>query len=500
MAMPTRSTRLLVVLLTMLTAVGFITLDAASAGARIPVGPAEEGEPQQGGAWTIGITEEPDTLDPHKTGTAITQAIMRNVCDPLIAKDFDGNYVPGLAEEWTIAPDGLTWTFVLRQGVTFQDGTPFNAAAVKASFDRILDPATQSAAASSLLGSAASTAALDDRTFEYKLKEGFAPLLDNLTNSGLLCPVSPDAVAKGGDDFGRKPVATGPYSVDEWRSGDRIVLKRNPNYGWAPPFLHQGGPAHLDELTFRIVTEDAARTSAFEVGEIDEIGVPATDVQRIKESDAYYTVDYLRKGVVFLEFNVTKPPFDDVRVRQAINHAVDKQEVLAAAVEGLGQVAHGFLPPSIWGYWPGVEQYAPGYDPERAKALLAEAGWADTDGDDVLDKGGQPFRFTAYNLTLDSWNRAAQVVQSQLRDVGVEMELQNFEFGTVLDKLKAGEHQAEFMGYTYTEPDIAYLWFHSANIGTGLNFSHYRDPKLDELIVRGRQTLDPAARDRKSVV
>src|SRR5262249_5535221 len=397
-------------------------------------------------------------------------------------------------KQWTISPDGLTWSFTLRDDVTFQDGTPFNAAAVKASFDRMVDPATKSALAVGNLGDFDSTTVTGDYSLDLKIKQPFAPLLDNLTNSGLLCVVSPTAVQKEGADFGRKPIATGLFMVDEWRSGDRIVLKKNPNYKWAPAYLHQGGPAHLDELTFRVITEDAARIAAFEAGEIDETGVPATDVKRIKESGEYWTVDYLRKGVVFLEFNVTKAPFDDLKVRQALNYAIDKQEVLDAAVEGLGQVAYGFLPPSIWGYWPGIVDYAPKYDPEKAKSLLAEAGWTDSNGDGVLDKNGQPFSFTAYNLTIDSWNRAAQVIQSQLKDIGIKMEIQNFEFGTVLDKLKAGEHQAEFMGYTYTEPDIAYLWFDSANIGTGLNFSHDNDPNLDALIMKGRTTTDLEAR------
>jgi peptide/nickel transport system substrate-binding protein len=455
-----------------------------------PVGEPSTDTPKDGGSWTVAITEEPDTLDPHKTGAAVTQQILRNVCDPLIAKDFDGNYVPGLATAWTISEDGLTWSFTLREGVTFQDGAPFNAAAVKASFDRIMDPATQSAGASSTLGDYESTTVTGDYSVDLKLKQPFAPLLDNLTNSGFLCIVSPDAVASAGEEFGRKPVSTGPFMVDQWISSDRIVLKKNPNYNWAPEFLHQGGPAHIDELTFRIITEDAARIAAFEAGEIDQVTVPSTDVQRIKDAGTYLTVDYLRKGVVFLEFNVTKAPFDDIKVRQALNHAINKQDVMDAAVEGLGQVAYGFLSPSIWGYWSGIEEYAPAYDVEKAKALLAEAGWTDSDGDGTLDKSGEAFKFTAYNLPLDAWNRAAQVVQSQLEDIGIEMEIQNYEFGTLLEKAQAGEHQAEFMGYTYTEPDIAFLWFHSSNVGSGLNMSHTNDPKLDELIQKGRTTSD----------
>ncbi len=162
-----------------------------------PIGPPDTGEPRQGGEWTIAITEEPDTLDPQKSGTAITAAILDDVCDPLIAENFDGEYVPGLATEWTISPDGLTWSFILREGVTFHDGTPMNAAAVEATFARALDPATKSPIAGSLLGPVESARATGDFTFELKLREPFAPLLENLTDDGRLCHPEPAGARPG---------------------------------------------------------------------------------------------------------------------------------------------------------------------------------------------------------------------------------------------------------------------------------------------------------------
>jgi peptide/nickel transport system substrate-binding protein len=460
-----------------------------------PVGtPQANATPQAGGSWIVAIAEEPDTLDPHKTGAAVTQTIMRNVCDPLIAKDFDGNYVPGLATEWTISTDGLTWDFTLRTDVTFHDGTPLNADAVKASLDRIVDPATKSAGAKSALGPVESVTVTGPNAVQLKLSKPFAPLLDGLTNSGFIAMVSPTAVESAGDDFGRKPISTGPFMVDEWVSSDHITLKMNPNYKWAPGYLHQGGGAFLDTLTFRIVTEDAARTAAFQANEINEMGVPSTDVESIKQSDQYWTVDHLRKGVVFMEFNVTKAPFDDLQVRQALNYAVDKTAVLNAAVQGLGITADGFLSPSIAGYWSGITDYAPHYDKDKAGQMLDAAGW--TLNGSNREKGGQPFKFTLYNLKTDAWDRAVQIVQSQFKDIGVQMDIQDFEFGTLLQKCQAGEHQMEMMGYTYPIADIAYLWFDSANIGTGLNLSHDNDPNLDDLIDKSRAALDKEASDQ----
>jgi peptide/nickel transport system substrate-binding protein len=492
MIRPSRGHRIAFALVACLLLIGSVANIARVHAA--PIGEPSTDTPKDGGTWTIGIAEEPDTLDPHKTGSARANIILRHICDGLIAQDYDGNYVPGLAKSWTISDDGLNWTFDLRDDVTFHDGTKFNAAAVKFSFDRILDPATASASAIALLGPMVSTSADAEYTFSFTLSAPFAPLLDNLANGGLLCTVSPDAVAAAGDDFSQKPIGTGPYMIDEWRHGDRVVMKRNPNYAWAPGYLHQDGPAHIETIVWRSIIEEAALVAAFEAGEIDEIRVPATQVSRIKDSGQYTMVEYLHNGITFFEFNVTKAPFDDIKVRQAFNYAIDNQEVLDAALEGLGQPGRGFLPPSIAGYWPGIEDYAPKYDPEKAKALLAEAGWTDSDGDGKLDKDGQPFSFTLYNLTFDSWQRGAQVAQAQLEDIGIEMKIENYEFGTVLEKLKAGDHQMEMMGYTYTEPDIAYIWFDSSQIGNGLNFSHMNDPHLDELIDLGRSTVDPEAR------
>jgi peptide/nickel transport system substrate-binding protein len=461
-----------------------------------PIGtPVEGATPESGGTWTIVATNEPDTLDPHKTGAAITQTILRNVCDPLISKALDGSYVPGLATDWTVSDDGLTWDFNLRSDVTFHDGTPFDANAVKVSFDRIRDPETKSAGASSALGPVSDITVSGDYSVQFTLSEPFAPLLDGLTNAGFLATLSPATIENDPDGIARKPISTGPYMVDEWRSGESITLKVNPDYKWAPEFMHQDGPAYIESLVYRIMTEDAAISAAFEAGEVNQISVPSTDVSRIKEDDRFWNVDVLRKGVVFLEFNVTKAPFDDLKLRQAINYAIDKEAVLNAAVQGLAIPAYGFLPPSIVGYWSGIEDYAPHFDKAKAEQLLDEAGW--TLNGDNREKDGEQLKFTLYSLKSDSWTRGVQVVQSQLKDIGIGMDIQIFEFGTLLEKCQAGEHQVETMGYTYPIADIVYLWFDSANIGSGLNLSHIDDPDLDALISKSRTTMDA---DERNVV
>ena len=445
---------------------------------------------QVGGTVTFATTEEPDTLDPQRTSTAVTGGLLRYMGDTLLTKGLDGSFISGLAESWEASEDGLTWTFNLKPNVTFHDGTPLDAAAVKASFERAVDPATGSPIAGSLFEPIESIEVADDLTLSIILTEPFSPFLDNLADPRAAI-VNAAAAQEAGSAFGRSPVLTGPWMIDEWRSGDRIVLTRNPDYAWGPAFAHDGAP-YIENLVFRIIPESATQVAAFEADEIQVLSpVPPTDVERLQATGQYEFESFLRKGVgLFMEFNVLEAPFDDPTVRMAMAHAINKDVIVQVALQGLGVPAYGVLPPSIWGYWEGVEEYAPKYDPERALELFAEAGWT-REGDGPLMKDGEPFAFTLLTAPIDTWTRSAQIVQGMLAELGVQMDIQTFEFGTLLETLKAGEQQADFMGYTYTSPDILYLWFHSSNIGTGLAHSHFDDERLDELIEQSRtQTVE----------
>ena len=449
---------------------------------------------QVGGNVTLAITEEPDTLDPQKTSTAVTGTILEYLGDTLITKDLEGNYTGGLASSWEASKDGLTWTFTLKPGITFHDGTPLTANSVKASIERALAPKTQSPIASSLFAGVKTITVDSPTTLAITLKEPFSPFLDNLADPRADI-VNVQAVTKQGNQFGRAPVLSGPWKVKAWRSGDSIMLERNPEYNWGPSYAHQGAP-YLSTLTFRVIPEAATQVAAFEANEVQILNVPPTDVKRLQESGQYTFEEFLRKGVgLFMEFNVQKAPFDDPLVRKALNHAINKQILVQVALDGLGETASGVLPPSIQGYWGGIGEYAYDYNPDEARALLAKAGYA-PNSDGVMERDGQPLSFTLYTAPIDTWTRSAQIVQGMLGELGVKVNIQTFEFGTLLEKLKAGEQQADFMGYTYTSPDILYLWFHSSNIGTGLAHSHDNDPKLDKLIEQSRRETDVAARDK----
>ncbi len=442
---------------------------------------------------TFAEDEEPDTLDPQKTSTALAGRILRYAGDTLLTKDLTGAYADGLAASWEASDDGLTWTFTLKEGILFQDGTPVDAAAVRASIERAVDPETQSPIAGSLFEPVQNIQVIDALTLALTLDEPFSPFLDNLTDPrGSIVNVA--AAEAAGADFGRAPVLTGPWRVTGWASGDSITLERNPDYAWGPSYTSGGAPT-IEQLVFRPIPESATQVAAFEAGEVQVIQTfPPTDVERFQNDERFVLESFLRKGVgLFMEFNTTAEPFTDETVRTAMNHAIDPSVLVQVALRGLGQEAHGVLPPSIWGYWDGMPEYDQAFDPERALELFAEAGWT-RDGDGPLVKDGEPFTFTLFTAPIDTWTRSAQIVQGMLAELGIEMEIQTYEFGTLLERFRAAEHQAGFMGYTYTNPDIVHLWFHSSNIGSGLAHSHFPSDELDALIERSRTETDPDSR------
>ncbi|HXT38179.1 MAG TPA: ABC transporter substrate-binding protein, partial [Chloroflexota bacterium] len=311
---------------------------------------------------TIGLNAEPDTLDPQKGSTAIEDVVARFFGDGLVALSPSRKIVPDLAKSWTVSPDGLLYTFNLRQDVTFQDGTPLDAAAYVATLRRLINPATKAAVEASRLGTVAAITQTGKYSFTIKLKAPYPFLLFQLSDSGHFSPLSPTALKAEGAGFGRKPVSTGPWQVQQWVTGSQITLVKNPNYKWGPSFVKSGAPS-IGTIVFRIVTNEAAQTAALQSGELDVLTLPSASVNSIQQSGRYTILKSLALQSTFLEFNVTKAPFTDVRVRQALNYAVNKQEVLQIALGGLGQPIYGVVQKNMFNYWKGVKNYAYAYNP-----------------------------------------------------------------------------------------------------------------------------------------
>lgn len=448
---------------------------------------AAEGEPTVGGTWILVLPQEPDTLDAHKTGAYVSGVVHRYIGDTLIHKSPEGEIVPSLAESYEVSEDGLTWTFTLQDGILFHDGTAVDAAAVKACYDRALDPATQSAVTIGQLGPIDTITAVDEQTVEFVHTESFAVFFDNMAHP--VCSIlNADAAAAAGDQFGRSPVTTGPWKLVSWEAANEIVLERNPDYNWSPSFAH-AGPVYIETLIIKFFPETATAVTALEAGEVDQIEINQADIQRIKDSGDFETIEFFRPGATFMEFNVTAPPFDDVNIRKAFNYLFDREAILEIALEGYGRLLYGALPQSIWGWWDGVVDYAYAQDQEKALEHFAMAGW-EMDGDTLM-KDGEPFTFTFTTISgNEPQSKGSQVIQSQLRDFGIEMEIKATEFTTIITDLKAGNYEVSYIGYAYASPDIVYIWFHSDNIGEGLTLSQYNNPELDALIDESRSNSD----------
>ncbi|NLA91738.1 MAG: glutathione ABC transporter substrate-binding protein, partial [Synergistaceae bacterium] len=307
------------------------------------------------------------SLDPQKVSDVYSANVIRQVYSNLVQVDENMEIVPDLAESWE-NPDDVTWVFHLRKGVKFHNGEPFTAAAVKYTFDRLLDPKTASPGATHLK-EVESMEAMDDNTIKIVTKRPFAPMLMSLTRYETAI-LNQKAVEEAGADYGSKvAVGTGPFIFESWSRGDKVVLVRNDDYF--------GGPAGVEKLVYRGIPEDATRLVELESGGIDLIpgNFPYQEFANIEQDGKYATYRVPAMSTLYLGLNTEVKPFGDVRIRKAMNYAVDKQAIIDAVYFGLGAPARGPLSPVIWGFDPErKDSYA--YDPDKARELLAQAGYA----------------------------------------------------------------------------------------------------------------------------
>jgi peptide/nickel transport system substrate-binding protein len=394
---------------------------------------------------------------------------------------------PGLATSWESSPDGLTWTFHLRRNVRFHDGTPCDAEAVVFSIKRQYQPSHPfhnvggpylywlSLGLSDIVDG---VRAVDPLTVELRLKRPYAPLLSALATPPFAV-VSPAAVRKWGEDFKSNPVGSGPFRFVEWRRNDRIVLERFDGY-WA-------GKSPLDRIVFRSIPDNATRLLELEQGNIHVLEYPDPEnIAAIRANPDVTLVEQPGMTVAYLAMNTTHPPLDDVRVRRAINHAINKRLIVETLYGGLAVVAKNPFPPTIWGYNDAIQDYA--YDPGRARALLKEAF-----------PRGFPRELSLYALPAPrpyalNPQQVASAIQADLAKVGVPTRVQTFEWGTYLEKVKAGDHDLGMLGWIadYADPDN-FLYFNldkdNARPPAG-NIAFYRSDPLHEVLVAAQKELD----------
>jgi peptide/nickel transport system substrate-binding protein len=434
---------------------------------------------QDGSVLRVARGQVTDSLDAQKTSALVAHEIMWQIYDSLIYLDELGTVHPGLATEWTIADDGLSVTYTLREGVNFHDGTPFNAAAVQATVERHLDPATASPTAF-MLGPLENVEATGDYEAVYTYSEPFVPMFVGLGYS-YCAPMSMAAVEKFGADLGRNPVGTGPYKFVEWTADDTIVLEKNPEHTWATSYYPVDQPPQIDRVEFLVIPEDATRLAALETGEVDLVAgtdaVPIDKIRILSETPGLQVVTRPALGCYYAYINTAHEPLNDERVRQALNYAVDKEAIVGLVLDGNGAPSFNALGSGFGDYDPNLEQYA--YDPEKAKALLAEAGV------DSLD-------LTFLVIASPIYQRAAEVIQQNLAEVNINVSLEAMPVADVFARGPSGDWDLCFFYYTYSDPDILYLILSTR--GGSLAWSFTEDEELNDWLDAQRVEFDKEAR------
>ena len=451
-----------------------------------------------GGTLTMGINATPDTLDPGATGLALTLLISFALFDPLVYWLPDGKggsaFHPGLAESWTISPDASVYTFKLRKGVTFHDGTTFDAKAVKATYDHVVDPKTKSKSGLGALGPYKETKILDDYTVQIVFTAPNASFLHQQA-AGNFGISSPTALAKyGPTGFGNNPVGTGPFSFQSYQAGSQLTLLKNPKYTWGPKVLGDG-PAKLDKLVFRIVTDDSGRYNALQSGQLQiAMNLPPNNFSAAQKSGKYQGLLVPSIGTPLgMPINVTKPPTDDPLVRQAIMYAVDQDTLVKDVLYDVYKPAHNVLTPITPGFSEAASKtYS--YDPDKAGKLLDQAGWTVGDGG-TRTKNGKKLNLDIILFSGGGLELPTQFVVSELQKVGFSANTGVQPFATAQASFNSGAHNLGSFGYYGADPYLLNIWVNSNAIQSGFNWSHYANPPVDKLIATANATAADATRN-----
>jgi peptide/nickel transport system substrate-binding protein len=448
---------------------------------------------QTGGTLVLGLDQEPPTLDPHASPSAVTYQIIASVTENLLYKGPDGKLTPWLAESWTPSKDGRSVTFKLRRDVKFHDGTPFNADAVKFNFDRIVDPKFKAGGARAQLAGYAGSKALDEFTVQVSFETPYAPFL-TYAAAGTLSLVSPKAVRESGDGVHTRPVGTGMFMVKEYVAKDHATMVRNPDYKRKAPWSERAGPAPLETVVWKFIPEAGTRVTTLESGETQGVyAVPAQALPRLEKNTALRIEKAPWPGVprIWL-LNTTRPPMDDVKVRRAINYAIDKEAFLATVYKGTGLKAISPLTavmldePSLRAAYP--------FDAGKARALLGEAGWQ-PGADGIRAKGGTRLEITLNAIEYGGGtDPTAQLIQSLLHDVGIDVKIKaQARPPWYEDNYRCATH-GPVMFLRSTDPDGVFSLFHSSLVGANFNWSCVKNAKLDQMLEQGRRETDPAKR------
>ena len=434
---------------------------------------------------TFGISSGVDTLDPTATTFSSVEIIVGHVFDTLVKQQPLGTYHPGLATSWTINEYATEYVFELRDDVTFHDGTPFNAEAVKYTFDRIVDPDTKSQMAFSFIGPYAESEVLGEHSIAVRFSSPNAAFLDGVSHPQL-GPISPTAIEALGADWGFSGiVGAGPFVFDSYIVDSEVVMVKNPDYAWGnEDVFGRSGPPDLDRLVFKILTDPGTRLAALESGEVDMInGVPGLDVARLDEREDFIVTQYDQAGHGYsFMFNQIKSPTDELAVRKAIAQAIDIDIMQDIVYDGLGSKACSALTKSMFGWTDAFCQANP-YDPDASAALLDEAGWVMNDETGIRERDGVALTIAHWSPDRPLSAATAQFLAEDLNAIGVDFQINLADIAAYLTVVRAGEHNTQQWWDTQTDPDGVFrTLYHSSNAGGGTNRNNYRNDDMDAMI------------------
>ncbi len=435
---------------------------------------------RRGGTLRVGVDADPPSMDPHRSAAAVDRQVFQNLYDKLADTDETLAIVPMLATAWAISPDGKTVRLKLREDVKFHDGTPFNADAVKYNFNRMMDPKFPSVRRNEL-GPIQKVTVVSPTTVEFALEKPYSPLMYVLTDrSGMM--VSPAEARKTGTNFGLHPVGSGPFRFVEKIPQDHVTLERVPGY-WVKD------RPYLDRIVYRAFPDDNTRVVNLKSGDVDIINlVPLSQIKELTKAAAQPGARFrvIERGAfawTALRLNVTKPPFDNKLLRQALSATIDRHAIASVLLQGAAYPAYSFFPNGTPAYdrtWTIPPRNIP-----LAKEKLAAAGRS----------GG--FEFTVLTVPGQEDQAVLQAVQSMAADAGIQMKIRLMEFGTLLQETAELRHQAVLLGWSgRPDPDFnIYPFVSEAGIGT-TNRTGYANPKVQELLDAARILTDLGQRRR----
>jgi peptide/nickel transport system substrate-binding protein len=450
-------------------------------------------EPEDESTIVYGLTLAPSGIDPHLNASAELGIPLSSVYDTLVFRDPEtGVFVPGLAERWSISPDGLTYRFDLKRNVTFHDGTEFDASAVIANIDYIQNPDHHSFKAIFMLGPLKKMVEVDEYTVEFHLSEPFAPLLDSLSQVYLGMASSAALEEWGPVDYQYHQVGTGPYQFIEYVPNDHLTLTRNPDYAWAPS-IYKNTMAEIETIHFRFYEDPATRALALESGEIDVIGeVPVHEAERMAAGDDFtlYPISIPGQPLQFF-FNTHNVPTDEVAVREALSMAVDRAYITQVIFGEYSPEAQSLLAAGTYGF--SSASPPPAYDQANAKALLDRSGWIIKDDSGKRSREGEAFKLHIVAPPWGSNPDVAQLLRAAWEAIGATVTLEIAPgFGPLQEAQKKGEYHAIGINFFDTDPDLLRSFFASSGL---YNWTGYADPELDDLLNQAsRATLDEGLR------